>query len=49
MTIWVRVSGTHRVPDPMGLDMEIIFYLRVAPVPDPNRDGYGASIFFTRG
>jgi hypothetical protein len=23
-----------------------IFYLRVAPVPDPNQDGYGASIFF---
>jgi hypothetical protein len=22
-----------------------IFYLRVAPVPDPNRDGYGTDIF----
>jgi hypothetical protein len=37
----------HRVPDPTGPDTETIFYLRVAPVPDPNRDGYGTGIFFS--
>jgi hypothetical protein len=29
-----------RVPDPMGTGTGTIFYPRVAPVPDPNRDGY---------
>jgi hypothetical protein len=45
MTIRVRVSGIRRVPDPTGTDTGIIFYPRVAPVPDPNRDGYRAGIF----
>jgi hypothetical protein len=36
----------RRVPDPMGMDMEMIFYPRVVYVPDPNRDGYGTGIFF---
>jgi hypothetical protein len=31
------------VPDPTG--MEMIFYPWVAPIPDPNRDGYGTGIF----
>jgi hypothetical protein len=34
MTIWVWVF------DPTGMDMSMIFYLWVTPVPDPNRDGY---------
>jgi hypothetical protein len=29
----------------MGLGTGMIFYLRVAPIPDLNRDGYGAGIF----
>jgi hypothetical protein len=49
MAIWVRVPGTHRVSDPTGSGTGMIFYPRVAPVPDPNRDGYEAGIFFTRG
>jgi hypothetical protein len=44
MTIWVRVPDIRRVPDPTGTGM--IFYPRVAPVSDPNQDGYGTSIFF---
>jgi hypothetical protein len=34
-----------RVPDPMGTGTGMIFYLWVAPVPDPNRDGYETGIF----
>jgi hypothetical protein len=40
MTIRVWVSDTHWVPDPTGTGTEMIFYTRVAPVPDPKRDGY---------
>jgi hypothetical protein len=43
MVIWVRVPDTCLLLDSMGTGM--IFYPRVAPVPDPNRDGYGMSIF----
>jgi hypothetical protein len=46
MEIRVRVPGTHRVPDPTGLGTGMIFCPRVALVPDPNRDGYAADIFF---
>jgi hypothetical protein len=46
MTIRVRVSDTRQLPDPMGTGTWINFYLRVAPVPDPNRDGYETDIFF---
>jgi hypothetical protein len=45
MTIQVRIPNTRRVPDPIGMGTGTIFYSRVAPVPDPNRDGYGTSIF----
>jgi hypothetical protein len=34
---------------PDGPVTRIIFYPWVALVPDPNREGYGACIFFTRG
>jgi hypothetical protein len=44
MAIRVRVPDTRRIPDPMG--MGTIFYPWVAPVPDPNQDGYGTGIFF---
>jgi hypothetical protein len=33
---------------PSGTSMGIIFYPWVAPVPDPNLDGYEMDIFFTR-
>jgi hypothetical protein len=46
MAIQVRVPDTHRVPDPTGTGT--IFYLRVAPVPDPNRDGYFSHPWVTR-
>jgi hypothetical protein len=46
MAIWIRVSDTRRVPDPMGMGTGTIFYLCVAPVPDPNRDWYRTGIFF---
>jgi hypothetical protein len=36
MTIWVRVPDTCWVPDPTGTDTGMIFYPRVAPVPDLN-------------
>jgi hypothetical protein len=49
MTIRVRISDIRRLPDPMGMGTGTIFYPRVAPVPDPNRDGYGTGIFLTRG
>jgi hypothetical protein len=45
MAIRVRVPGTYRVPDPTGPGTGTIFYPRVAPVPDPNRDGYEIGIF----
>jgi hypothetical protein len=32
MAIRVHVSGTRRVPDPMGLGMDMIFYSWVPPV-----------------
>jgi hypothetical protein len=31
--------------DNSGTGTGAIFYMRVAPVPDPNRDGYGTGIF----
>jgi hypothetical protein len=40
MVIRVRVSDTHRISDPTDMGTGIIFYPRVALVPDPNRDGY---------
>jgi hypothetical protein len=49
MAIQVRVFSTHQVSDPMRLGTEKIFYSRVALVPDPNRNGYEAVIFFTHG
>jgi hypothetical protein len=49
MAIQVWVPDTRRVPDPMGTGTATIFYPRVAPVPEPNRDGYGTGIFSTRG
>jgi hypothetical protein len=42
----IRVSDTCWVPDPMGMDMRIIFYSCLTPVSDPNRDGYVTGIFF---
>jgi hypothetical protein len=47
MAIQVWVLDTRRVPDLTGTGT--ILYPRVAPVPDPNRDGYGTGIFPTRG
>jgi hypothetical protein len=47
MALQLRVSDIcRRVSDLMGMDTETIFYLRVAPVFDLNRDGYGMGIFF---
>jgi hypothetical protein len=34
-----------RRDDNLGTGTRMIFYPRVAPVPDPNRDGYGTGIF----
>jgi hypothetical protein len=45
MAIRVRVPDTRRVSGPMGTGMETIFYPQVAPVPNPNRDGYRMGIF----
>jgi hypothetical protein len=45
MAIRVRVPDTCRVPDPTGTGTGTIFYPWVAPVPDPNRDGYEMGIF----
>jgi hypothetical protein len=45
MTIQVRVSDTRQVPDPMGTGTGMIFSPWVAPVLNPNRDGYGTGIF----
>jgi hypothetical protein len=39
----------HLVPRDGNSGTGTIFYPRVAPVPDPNRDGYGTGIFPTRG
>jgi hypothetical protein len=33
ITIRVRLLGTYRVPDPMGIGTNMIFYLWVSPVP----------------
>jgi hypothetical protein len=30
---------------PVGTDTGMVFYPWVAPIPDPNRDGYGTGIF----
>jgi hypothetical protein len=46
MTIRVRVPDTRWVSDPMGTGTGMIFYLWMASVPDPNRDGYETGIFF---
>jgi hypothetical protein len=45
MTIQVRLPDTRRVSDPIDMDTGMIFYLRVAPVPDLNQDGYKMDIF----
>jgi hypothetical protein len=45
MAIQVWVLDTHRVPDPTGKGMGMIFYPWMALVPDPNQDGYGTGIF----
>jgi hypothetical protein len=47
MAIQVRIPDTCRVPDPMGTGTKTIFYPRVTPVPDLNRDGYETGIFFS--
>jgi hypothetical protein len=41
----MAIGYGYRVPDPTGLGKGTIFDLRVALVPDPNRDGYGEGIF----
>jgi hypothetical protein len=46
MAIRVWVPNTRRVFDPTDTDMGIIFYSWVAPILDPNRDGYETGIFF---
>jgi hypothetical protein len=46
MTIQLPVPNPHRVPDLMSMCTEMIFYLRVPPVLDLNRDGYRTGIFF---
>jgi hypothetical protein len=45
MAIWVRILGTHRIPDPTGTGTGMIFYSLVSPVPDLKRDDYEAGIF----
>jgi hypothetical protein len=35
----------YRISELYGLNMQMIFYLRVTPKPDLNRDGYRADIF----
>jgi hypothetical protein len=45
--IWVHVLDTGRVPDPMGMGIWTIFYLRVSLIPDPNGDGYETDTFFS--
>jgi hypothetical protein len=35
----------HRLPNPMGSGMGTILHPQVAPVPNPNLDGYEAGIF----
>jgi hypothetical protein len=37
MAIRVRVPDTRRVLDPTGTGMGVIFYLWVAPIPEPRR------------
>jgi hypothetical protein len=46
MAFRVWVSDTRWVPDLTDTDMGMIFYPWVAPILDPNRDGYGVGIFF---
>jgi hypothetical protein len=46
MTIRVRVSSTHWIPDPMGTGTGMIFYLWAGPVPDLSRGGYRHGYFF---
>jgi hypothetical protein len=46
MEIRIWVPDTRRIPDPTGTSTGTIFYPRVAPVPDPIRDGYGTGHFF---
>jgi hypothetical protein len=36
MIIWVRLPDIRRVSDLMDMNMGMIFYLWVTPVPDPN-------------
>jgi hypothetical protein len=45
MAIRVRVPDTRRVRYPTGTGTGTIFYLWVALVSDPNRDGYETGIF----
>jgi hypothetical protein len=40
----VRDDNSVWVPDLMDMDTGTIFYPRVTPVFDPNRDGYGTGI-----
>jgi hypothetical protein len=49
MAFRVWVPDTCRVPDLTGTDMGMIFYPWVAPILDPNRDGYGTGIFSPTG
>jgi hypothetical protein len=41
--LWMAIQVW--IPDPMGMGMKIIFYPRVAPVLNPNQDGYVTDIF----
>jgi hypothetical protein len=45
----VEMAIRVRVTDPMGIDMGTIFYLRVAPVSNPNWDELRRVFFPTRG
>jgi hypothetical protein len=45
MAIWVRILGTHRIPDTTGTGTGMIFYSLVSPVPDLKRDDYETGIF----
>jgi hypothetical protein len=45
MAIRVRVPDIRRVLDLTSMGTRIIFYPRVAPVSNLNRDGYGTGIF----
>jgi hypothetical protein len=49
-TLLVDLSSTGTTRDGnSGMGTGTIFYLWVAPIPDPNQDGYRTDIFPTRG